>query len=67
MTAYILHSKASVISRVIEYKDGTIEFTVSCNSKEAVDFDTIGEAMRVASAINEVLGQAAFTAETTEV
>lgn len=60
MTKYILSSGSSVISDMTTVKGTLVDYTTTNVSEQAVQFNTIGEAMRVASKVNEILGQALY-------
>lgn len=60
MTKYILSSGSSVISDIITVKGTLVSYTTTNVSEQAVQFETIGEAMEAASKVNEILGQALY-------
>lgn len=60
MTKYILSSGSSVISDMTIVKDTLVDYTTTNVSEQAVQFETIGEAMKAASEVNEILGQALY-------
>lgn len=60
MTKYILSSGSSVISDIITVKGTLVSYITTNVSEQAVQFETIGEAMKVASKVNEILGQALY-------
>ena len=60
MTKYILSSGSSVISDMTTVKGTLVDYTTTNVSEQAVQFETIGEAMKVASEVNEILGQALY-------
>ena len=60
MTKYILSSGSSVISDMTTVKDTLVNYTTTNVSEQAVQFETIGEAMKAASEVNKILGQALY-------
>lgn len=60
MTKYILSSGSSVISDMTTVKGTLVDYTTTNVSEQAVQFETIGEAMEAASKVNEILGQALY-------
>lgn len=62
MTKYILSSGSSVISDMTTVKGTLVGYTTTNVAEQAVQFETIGEAMEAASKINEILGQALYRA-----
>lgn len=60
MTKYILSSGSSVISDMTTVKGTLVNYTTTNVSEQAVRFETIGEAMKTASAVNKILGQALY-------
>ena len=62
MTKYILSSGSSVISDITTVKGTLVGYTTINVAEQAVQFETIGEAMEAASKVNEILGQALYRA-----
>ena len=60
MTKYILSSGSSVISDMTTVKGTLVDYTTTNVSEQAVQFETIGEAMKAASEVNKILGQALY-------
>ena len=60
MTKYILSSGSSVISDMTTVKGTLVNYTTTNVSEQAVQFETIGEAMKAASEVNKILGQALY-------
>lgn len=62
MAKYILSSGSSVISDMTSVKDVLVGYTTTNVAEQAIQFNTIGEAMKAASEVNEILGQALYRA-----
>ena len=60
MTKYILSSGSSLISDMTTVKDVLVGYSTTNVAEQAVQFSTIGEAMKTASEVNEILGQALY-------
>ena len=60
MTKYILSSGSSVISDMTTVKGTLVGYTTTNVAEQAVQFETIGEAMKTASEVNKILGQALY-------
>lgn len=60
MIKYILSSGSSVISDMTTVKGTLVNYTTTNVSEQAVQFETIGEAMKAASEVNKILGQALY-------
>ncbi len=60
MTKYIISSGTSVISQIPTVESGRINYSLSNAAEDAATFDTIGNAMREAAKVNQVLGSSTY-------
>ena len=67
MTKYILSSGFSVISEIPTFTDQQLSYSITNVMEHATQFNTIGEAMRIASKVNEILGHASYKAVPIEI
>lgn len=62
MTKYVLSSGLSVISEIPTLTGQKLSYSITNVMEHAIQFDTIGEAIKAASKVNEILGQALYRA-----
>ena len=67
MTKYILLSGLSVISKIPTFESSQLSYSITNVIEHAIQFDTIGEAMKVASKINKMLGYASYKVVSVEI
>lgn len=66
MTKYIISSGTSIVNEILENQE-FVAVKISNKPSEAVQFNTIGDAMREASKVNKILGSAAYRAAPIEI
>ena len=67
MTKYILSSGLSIISKIPTFESPQLSYSITNVIEHAIQFDTIGEAMKVASKINEMLKYASYKVVSVEI